>query len=138
VTIDTLNVGVVLGDRSGFFRLQSSQKFYIEFEPFLPVRSSPPCNFIVDEGSELWLSQDIRVIGTNNPAVLLNGHMSGVYNITLEEGRVLVMGEQATNARYMGGKYVSSPQGGWCCQFSCAFKICCQIYVYMSECFFGV
>ena len=42
-------------------------------------------------------------------------HKSGVYNITLEEGRVLVMGEQATNARYMGGKYVNSPQGWWSC-----------------------
>ena len=132
MTIDTLNVGIVLGDRTGFFHLKQAQKFYVEFEPFLPVRSSPPCNFLVDEGSELWLSQDIRVIGVNEPAVQLDGHMSGVYNITLEEGRMLVMGEQATNARYIDGKYVRSPEGGCGCYLWFTMKLGVYVRVHLS------
>jgi hypothetical protein len=91
--------------------MQTTDRFYVEFNPYRAVRSSPPCNFIVDEGSELWLSQDFRVVGKALPAVDLRGHMTGVFNMTLSEERHVNVGDQATNSRYLGGEYVYSPTG---------------------------
>ena len=112
-SISSINIGMLLGDRTSTLHMRSSQTFYIEFAPLFPKRSSPPCNFIVDYGSEIWLSHDFRVIGLADIAVQLNGHMSGVYNITLEEGRKMLLGVNASNARYIAGKYVLSPEGGF-------------------------
>jgi len=112
-SISSINIGMLLGDRTSTLHMRSSQKFYIEFAPLFPKRSSPPCNFIVDYGSEIWLSHDFRLIGLADVAMQLNGHMSGVYNITLEEGRKFVLGVNASNARYIEGKYVLSPEGGF-------------------------
>ena len=110
-SISSLNIGVVLGDMTGTLHLSRSHKFYIEFDSFVPKRSSPPCNFIVDAGSEVWLSHDFRVIGRGNVAVQLDGHMSGVYNVTLEDGRKMSLGINSSNSRYIEGKYVQSPPG---------------------------
>ena len=111
-SISSLNIGMMLGDMTGTLHLRPSHKFYIEFDALLPKRSSPPCNFIVDASSELWLSHDFRLIGLADVAMQLNGHMSGVYNITLEDGRKMLLGLNSSNARYIEGKYVQSPPGG--------------------------
>ena len=109
--IDSINIDLVLGDATGLMHSQSGHRFYVEFNPYHAIRSSPPCNFLVEDGSELWLSQDFRVIGKRSPAVDLQGHMTGVFNITLAEGRNMDIGIAATNSRYQDGEYVYSPQG---------------------------
>ena len=111
-SISSLNIGMMLGDMTGTLHLRPSQQFFVEFDSFVPKRSSPPCNFVVDAGSEVWLSHDFRVIGRGNVAVQLDGHMSGVYNITLEDGRKMSLGINSSNSRYIEGKYVQSPPGG--------------------------
>ena len=110
-TVSSVSIHTVLGDSTGFLHLQSDDRFYVEFSPYESVRSSPPCNFIIDEGSELWLPQDFRVVGKASPAVDFQGHMAGVFNLTLAEGREMHIGERATNSRYIVGEYVNSPQG---------------------------
>ena len=112
-SISSLNIGLMLGDMTGTLHMRSTQKCYVEFEPLLPKRSSPPCNFIIDAGSEIWLSHDFRVIGRADVAMQLDGHMSGVYNVTLEDGRKMQLGVNASNSRYVEGEYVRSPPGGF-------------------------
>ena len=109
--IHSINVNVMYGDKTGYVHAQENQQFYIEFEAYKSVRSSPPCNFIVDEGAEIWLSQDFRVVGTHEPAFVLNGHLAGVYNLTIDHDRKVIFGQESTNARYFDGQFVSSPQG---------------------------
>ena len=113
--IHTINIDALLGDATGFIHIKSGQSFYVEFDEFSNRRSSPPCNFIVDEGADIWLSQDFRVIGKHNPAFQLNGHLSGVYNLTLAHNRRMVIGNEATNARYISGKFVYSNEGKYFC-----------------------
>ena len=110
-SISSLNIGLMLGDMTGTLHMRSTQKFYVEFAPLLPKRSSPPCNFIIDYGSEIWLSPDFRVIGRADVAMQLDGHMSGVYKVTLEDGRKMLLGVNASNLRYIEGEYVLSPEG---------------------------
>ena len=109
--VSSVSIHSVLGDGTGYLHMQQTDRFYVEFNPYHTTRSSPPCNFIIDEGSELWLSQDFRVVGMASPAVDLRGHMTGVFNMTLAEERFVDVGEQATNSRYVGGEYVYSPAG---------------------------
>lgn len=110
-TVSSVSISTVLGDGTGFLHLQPGDRFYVEFSPYESVRSSPPCNFIIEEGSELWLPQDFRVIGKASPAIDFQGHMTGVFNLTLAEGRQVNIGDEATNSRYVAGEYVDSPQG---------------------------
>lgn len=110
-TIDMINLGLVLGDKSGYLHIQNLQKFYVEFDKFGVLRSSPPCNFIVRYGGELWASADFRLIGNEIPVLDLDGHIAGVMNLTLDESRVVYIAETATNSRWMGSQYVTLPGG---------------------------
>ncbi len=106
-----LSITRMLGDGTGYLHLQAGQVFYVDFEPYLAVRSSPPVNFRVDAGSEVWLSQDFRVVGHATPAFVLDGHMTGVYNLTVAESRQVTVNESTSNSRYVNGEYVTSPPG---------------------------
>lgn len=109
--IDTINLGLILGDKSGYLHIQYKQKFYIEFDKFSVLRSSPPSNFIVRYGGEMWASADFRLIGSEVPALDLDGHLAGVMNLTLDEGRAVHIAQTATNSRWMGGQYVTLDGG---------------------------
>lgn len=109
--ITSLNLDLVLGDKSGYIHVQSDQTFYIEFDEYHLTRSSPPCSFIIDYGGDLWVSADFRIIGDDRTAMLLEGHLVGMYNLTLEKGRQIIIGENATNARLVGTSYVTLTDG---------------------------
>jgi hypothetical protein len=109
--IKTINLGLILGDKSGYLHIQNKQKFYVEFDAYSVLRSSPPSNFIVRNGGELWLSADIRLIGNQIPALDLDGHLAGVMNLTLDEERIVHVADTASNSRWMGGKYVTLDGG---------------------------
>jgi len=45
--IDKLNIELVMGDMTGYIHIQDQQQFYVEFDAYSVLRSSPPSNFIV-------------------------------------------------------------------------------------------
>ena len=109
--IRKLNLGLVLGDRTGALHLQKMQTFYVEYNQYKVLRSSPPCRFLVDEGSELWVSADFRLIGIGNHALKLDGHLAGVLNLTLAQERRVFISETASNSRLVAGTHVTLEQG---------------------------
>ena len=109
--VSQVNLPLILGDKTGFLDIQNKQKFYVEFSEYHTIRSSPPVNFLVEFGSELWLSADFRVVGATQPALKVKGHLSGVYNLTASEGRHIYFDVGTTNARMVDGKYVNAPKG---------------------------
>lgn len=113
IDIDVINIGLVLGDMSGFIHIQDGQQFYIEFDAYSVFRSSPPSNFIVDNGGQMWTSSDLRLIGIGDVTLDLDGHLAGAMNLTLEEGRVVTIAKTATNSRWIGGEYVTLEGGNW-------------------------
>ena len=115
--IKSLNLGLIMGDQSGYIYTQDTQKFFVEYDEFALLRSSPPVNFIVDHGSQMYVSTDLRLIGSETPALQLDGHLAGVLNLTLEEGRKMYMGETATNSRLIDKVHVTLENGRWSCIF---------------------
>ena len=109
--IEVINLPLILGDKTGFLHIQDRDTFFVEFAEYETIRSSPPTNFIVREGGELWVSQDFRVIGQHDPAVQLDGHLSGVFNLTVSHTRHFSVGMNATNARFMGGQHDAPTPG---------------------------
>ena len=71
------SVNTVLGDGSGTFHIQSGQRFYIEYEEATSRRSFPKVNFDVDVGGELVAVADFHVSGSKDPALKLNGRITG-------------------------------------------------------------
>ena len=67
-SITSVNFDLVMGDRSGYLHMQDTQRMYLEYDEFAVVRSSPPVNFIIKEGAEMWASADFKVIGTAETA----------------------------------------------------------------------
>lgn len=50
---------------------------------------------MVDEGGRLVLSSDVRLGGAREETLILNGEMIGVYNLTLPDGKIVVLGANA-------------------------------------------
>ena len=48
--------------------MQDGQRMYVEYDEYALIRSSPPVNFIIKEGAEMWASADFKVIGTAETA----------------------------------------------------------------------
>ena len=109
--IDKLNIELVMGDMTGYIHIQDQQQFYVEFDAYSVLRSSPPSNFIVRNGGQMWTSADLRLIGLGKVTLDLDGHLAGALNLTLEEDRVVTIGVTATNSRWIGGKYVTLDGG---------------------------
>jgi hypothetical protein len=123
--IKTINLGLILGDKSGYLHIQNKQKFYVEFDAYSVLRSSPPSNFIVRNGGELWLSADIRLIGNQIPALDLDGHLAGVMNLTLDEERIVHVADTASNSTtYSKKKKVKSKLLFFFYYFSSFFILC--------------
>ncbi|KAK3576663.1 hypothetical protein CHS0354_004948 [Potamilus streckersoni] len=109
--ITSINLDLILGDGSGVLHMQSGQSFYIEYDEYSILRSSPPVRYDVDHGAKMYASADLRLIGKHQPVLRLGGHLAGVMNLTLEEGRVVQIGENATNSRIKDGKHVILDNG---------------------------
>lgn len=109
--IDKLNIELVMGDMTGYIHIQDQQQFYVEFDAYSVLRSSPPSNFIVRNGGQMWTSADLRLIGLGKVTLDLDGHLAGALNLTLEEDRVVTIGVTATNSRWIGGEYVTLDGG---------------------------
>jgi hypothetical protein len=109
--INKLNIGLVMGDMTGYIHIQDQQQFYVEFDAYSVFRSSPHSNFIVNNGAQMWISADVRLIGRGKVTLDLDGHLAGVLNLTLEENRVVTIGVTATNSRWIGGEYVTLDGG---------------------------
>ena len=69
-----MNFDLVMGDESGYFHMQSGQIMYLEYDEFSVLRSAPPVNFIIDEGSEMWASADFKIIGAGSSAFEVSKH----------------------------------------------------------------
>ena len=63
-----MNFDLVMGDETGYFHMQDSQRMYIEYDEFSVLRSAPPANLIIDSGSEMWASADFKIIGAASTA----------------------------------------------------------------------
>ena len=88
----------MFGDGSGFIHIQPQQTIYVSVSQYQARATAPPVNFLLDRGGVLWASPDLRIVGVAEPAVRFDGHLAGVYNLTLEAGRVVSVGAGATNS----------------------------------------
>jgi len=68
-SIDSINFDLVMGDKSGYLHLQNTQTAFLEYSTYSALRSAPPINFRIDEGSSIWVSSDFKLIGQQIPAV---------------------------------------------------------------------
>jgi hypothetical protein len=66
--ITTLNIDLMMGDRTGYLHMKGGQTSYLEYSQYSILRSTPPVNFQIDQGSQIWLSSDFKVIGNHVPA----------------------------------------------------------------------
>ncbi|WAR26297.1 TENX-like protein [Mya arenaria] len=110
-SITSLNLDLVMGDRSGYLHLQNGQTVFVEYSTYATLRSSPPVNFRIDEGSNIWLSADFKVIGEQQPAMQLDGHLVGVMNLTLEEAVSLYISDTASNSKIVNAQLSTYPNG---------------------------
>lgn len=69
-------------------------------------------NFKVDYTGEVMLVSDFHVAGKKNPAFELEGRITGVSNLSLTEGRVLLAGENISSALLRNKKYIETPIEG--------------------------
>ena len=86
----SISVVTVLGDGSSILHVLKNQTFYIEYEEFTRRRSFPPVNFKVEYSGELMLVSDFHVAGKKDPALHLEGRITGVSNLTLAENRLFL------------------------------------------------
>ena len=96
-TITSANIRDMFGDNTGYVHVQSQQTFYISYSQYITRATAPPVNLLLDHGGVLWASPDLRIVGADDPAFRFEGHLAGVYNLTLEAGKVVMVGEGATN-----------------------------------------
>lgn len=66
--ITSINIDQQYGDKSGYLHMQDGQTAYMEYSEFSLLRSTPPVNFVIDEGSQVWLPTDFKIVGTQTPA----------------------------------------------------------------------
>lgn len=67
--IDSINIDLVMGDKTGYLHMQNAQTAFVEYSTYSVLRSAPPLNFRVDEGSSIWTSSDFKIIGQQLPAM---------------------------------------------------------------------
>ena len=67
--ITSVNLDYVIGDKTGYLHLQDGQTAYVEYSTYQTLRSAPPTNFHIDDGSNIWLSADFKLIGLQQPAM---------------------------------------------------------------------
>ena len=92
--------------------IQRQHKFFIEYDEVTMRRSYPPINFKVDYEGELFLVPDFHVSGLINPALELNGRITGVSNLTITENRLFAVGWNASSALTKKGNYTEEPVDG--------------------------
>lgn len=109
--IQSVNLDFIFGDGTGFLRTQNNQTFYVEYDEFKTIRSSPPVNFKLDQGGTVWASSDLRLIGTQDPVLHYAGHLVGVYNLTVAQQRKIILEKSATNGRIISGKHMKFKPG---------------------------
>ena len=109
--IRTINIGLIFGDGTGFLHTQNGQAFYVEYNKFQTIRSSPPVNFKLDHGGTIWASSDLRLVGTQDPVLHYAGHLVGVYNLTVAQNRKIILEKSATNGRIINGKHTTFKPG---------------------------
>ena len=130
ISLDSINIGEVFGDMSGFLDVATDQDFYIEFRRYESVRSSPPVNFILQAGGTAYVCQDFRIIGTHDPAFDFEGNLRGPFNLTLASGRHVDIADTATNAVLRDGDYSTSPAGT---VVTSSYKICWLMVVLLHR-----
>lgn len=108
----SISVTTVLGDGSSYLHIMKNQTFFIEYQEFTRRRSFPPVNFKVEYSGELMLVSDFHVSGKKNPAFELEGRITGVSNLSLTEGRVLLAGENISSALLKNKVYIETPIEG--------------------------
>jgi hypothetical protein len=52
---------------------------------------------LLRQGGVLWASPDLRLVGKETPALRWAGHLAGVYNLTLEENKQVLVETGASN-----------------------------------------
>ena len=81
-------VGLVYGDGSSLFHVQSNQTFYMEYQKATSKRSNPKINLLIKEHGDLITVNDLRISGGMIPAIDLRGTIRGVTKFTLSTSRV--------------------------------------------------
>ena len=76
-----MNFDLVMGDKTGYFHMQDGQRLFIEYDEFSVLRSAPPVNLIIDNGSEIWASADFKIIGTASVAFEVCSTLTSIYQI---------------------------------------------------------
>lgn len=108
----SVTINTVFSDGISTMHIQRHQKFFIEYDELAMRRSHPLINFKVDYEGELYLAPDFHVSGLINPALELNGRITGVANLTITENRLVTIGRNASSALIKKGKYTEEPVDG--------------------------
>lgn len=67
-SISSLNLDSVMGDMTGYIHMKLRQTLFVEYSEYSALRSAPPANFHIDNGAQIWLSADYKIIGMQSPA----------------------------------------------------------------------
>ncbi len=103
------------GNRKGLVRVQDKQRLVIHFVASTHTYLDAPCGFHVDHGGEVILPSTLIVLAE---AVILEGCMTGVEELTVERGgEFIIQGEASTGHLpddedwYLGGPQTSHTPG---------------------------
>jgi hypothetical protein len=67
-SISSINLDTVYGDKTGYLHIQDGQVAFTEYSEYSLLRSSMPVNFHIDEGAQVWMSSDVKIVGSQIPA----------------------------------------------------------------------
>lgn len=97
------------GDKTGLLHLQTGQKLYSEFVASTTGYSVAPVSYQIDPNSEVFLPSTVIMLGTRTQHA---GRMTGVYNLTVAQGALVVFYSTAQTAVLENGKYMHLTKPG--------------------------
>ena len=105
-----LEVNRLFGDRSGRVYLRSGQTAYIEsYQDQLKL----PANIWIDEGSKMYMSPMVYILGHGEIAFKWNGEIIYVRHLRIVPGRVIEIQFQAMTSYVEDGVYVQGTPGAF-------------------------
>ena len=104
----TLTAHKFKGDRTGLFHLKSGQTIFVEVEESRRGYTIAPVSYKLDAGSAAHFPSKLTVLGTR---CHLNGRIVDVDQLFLAKGASVLLGPNATSAKFENGTYklVSQP-----------------------------
>ena len=104
----TLRVDRLYGDWSGRVYLRAGQVAYIEPDQ---DQLKLPANIWIDEGSKMYMSPMVYILGHGEIAFKWNGEIIYVRHLRIVPGRVIEIKDKAMTSFFVDGEYVQGTPG---------------------------